>query len=74
VVFVNFVTFVQIDLRQIVICQFRRQGCEYLLQLPGFDHEEFEWDLLGLNSSVSLPPRELLDLADQLDVILAEEG
>lgn len=28
----------------------------------------FEWDLLGLNSSVSLPPRELLDLADQLDV------
>lgn len=33
-----------------------------------FDHEEFEWDLLGLNSSVSLPPRELLDLADQLDV------
>lgn len=30
--------------------------------------EEFEWDLLGLNSSVSLPPRELLDLADQLDV------
>ncbi|KAJ5265559.1 hypothetical protein N7505_004609 [Penicillium chrysogenum] len=34
----------------------------------GFDHEEFEWDLLGLNSSVSLPPRELLDLADQLDV------
>lgn len=33
-----------------------------------FDHEEFEWDLLGLNSSVSLPPRELLDLADQLDM------
>jgi hypothetical protein len=33
-----------------------------------FDHEEFEWDLLGLNSSVSIPPRELLDLADQLDV------
>jgi hypothetical protein len=30
--------------------------------------EEFEWDLLGLNSSVSLPPRELLDLADQLDM------
>ncbi|KAJ5674525.1 Transcription factor [Penicillium maclennaniae] len=30
--------------------------------------DEFEWDLLGLNSSVSLPPRELLDLADQLDV------
>jgi len=30
--------------------------------------EAFEWDLLGLNSSVSLPPRELLDLADQLDV------
>lgn len=30
--------------------------------------EEFEWDLLGLNSSVSLPPEELLDLADQLDV------
>ncbi|KAJ5690727.1 Transcription factor [Penicillium macrosclerotiorum] len=28
----------------------------------------FEWDLLGLNSSVSLPPQELLDLADQLDV------
>lgn len=33
-----------------------------------FDQEEFEWDMLGLNSSVSLPPRELLDLADQLDV------
>lgn len=30
--------------------------------------EEFEWDLLGLNSSVSLPPQELLDLADQLDM------
>lgn len=30
--------------------------------------EEFEWDLLGLNPSVSLPPRELLDLADQLEV------
>lgn len=30
--------------------------------------EEFEWDLLGLNPSVSLPPRELLDLADQLDI------
>ena len=28
----------------------------------------FEWDLLGLNPSVSLPPRELLDLADQLDM------
>jgi proline utilization trans-activator len=33
-----------------------------------FDQEEFEWDMLGLNSSVSLPPRELLDLADQLDM------
>lgn len=33
-----------------------------------FDQEEFEWDMLGLNSSVSLPPQELLDLADQLDV------
>jgi len=32
--------------------------------------EVFEWDLLGLNSSVSLPPRELLDLADQLDVLI----
>ena len=31
-------------------------------------NDQFEWDLLGLNSSVSLPPRELLDLADQLDV------
>ncbi|KAJ5638537.1 transcriptional regulator family: Fungal Specific TF [Penicillium herquei] len=30
--------------------------------------DEFEWDLLGLNPSVSLPPRELLDLADQLDM------
>lgn len=30
--------------------------------------EEFEWDLLGLNSSVSLPPQEFLDLADQLDM------
>lgn len=30
--------------------------------------EEFEWDLLGLNPSVSLPPAELLDLADQLDM------
>lgn len=30
--------------------------------------DEFEWDLLGLNPSVSLPPRELLDLADQLDI------
>lgn len=30
--------------------------------------EEVEWDLLALNHSVSLPPRELLDLADQLDV------
>lgn len=29
--------------------------------------EEFEWGLLGLNS-LSLPPQELLDLADQLDV------
>lgn len=28
--------------------------------------EEFGWDVLALNSSVSLPPRELLDLADQL--------
>ncbi|KAF3385347.1 Proline utilization trans-activator [Penicillium rolfsii] len=28
----------------------------------------FEWDLLGLNPSVSLPPQELLDLANQLDV------
>ena len=27
-----------------------------------------EWDLLGLNSSVSLPPQDLLDLANQLDV------
>lgn len=33
-----------------------------------FDQDEFEWDMLGLNSSVSLPPRELLVLADQLDV------
>lgn len=33
-----------------------------------FDQDEFEWDMLALNSSVSLPPRELLDLADQLDV------
>lgn len=33
-----------------------------------FDQEEFEWDMLALNSSVTLPPRELLDLADQLDV------
>lgn len=33
-----------------------------------FDQEEFEWDMLGLNSSVSLPPQELLELADQLDV------
>ncbi|OGM39385.1 hypothetical protein ABOM_011804 [Aspergillus bombycis] len=30
--------------------------------------DEVEWDLLALNHSVSLPPRELLDLADQLDV------
>ncbi|KAE8144967.1 hypothetical protein BDV25DRAFT_165680 [Aspergillus avenaceus] len=30
--------------------------------------EEIEWDLLALNQPVSLPPRELLDLADQLDV------
>jgi hypothetical protein len=30
--------------------------------------EEFGWDGLALNSSVSLPPRELLDLADQLDM------
>lgn len=30
--------------------------------------EEFGWDVLALNSSVSLPPRELLDLADQLDM------
>ncbi|KAJ5159547.1 transcriptional regulator family: Fungal Specific TF [Penicillium canariense] len=30
--------------------------------------EGFEWDMLGINSSVSLPPRELLDLADQLHV------
>lgn len=41
-------------------------------EFHGLDHvdveEAFEWDLLGLNSSVSLPPRELLDLADQLDV------
>ncbi|CAI7676098.1 unnamed protein product [Penicillium pancosmium] len=37
--------------------------------LDNVDVEEaFEWDLLGLNSSVSLPPQELLDLADQLDV------
>ncbi|OQD90523.1 hypothetical protein PENANT_c001G02884 [Penicillium antarcticum] len=33
-----------------------------------FDQDEFEWDMLALNSSVSLPPRELLDLADQLDM------
>ncbi|KAJ5560885.1 transcriptional regulator family: Fungal Specific TF [Penicillium sp. DV-2018c] len=33
-----------------------------------FDQEEFEWDMLALNSSVSLPPQELWDLADQLDV------
>ncbi|KAJ5083451.1 transcriptional regulator family: Fungal Specific TF, partial [Penicillium angulare] len=30
--------------------------------------DEFEWDLLGLHQSVSLPPQELLDLADQLDM------
>ncbi|KAB8256879.1 fungal-specific transcription factor domain-containing protein [Aspergillus pseudonomiae] len=30
--------------------------------------DEVEWDLLALSHSVSLPPRELLDLADQLDV------
>lgn len=40
--------------------------------MNAFDHievgDEFEWDLLGLNQSVSLPPRELLDLADQLDI------
>jgi hypothetical protein len=30
--------------------------------------EEFGWDVLALNPSVSLPPRELLDLADQLDM------
>ncbi|KAJ5811418.1 hypothetical protein N7474_007719 [Penicillium riverlandense] len=30
--------------------------------------EEFGWDVLALNSSVSLPPQELLDLADQLDM------
>ncbi|KAJ5647788.1 transcriptional regulator family: Fungal Specific TF [Penicillium lividum] len=30
--------------------------------------DEFEWDLLGLNPSVSLPPADLLDLADQLDM------
>ena len=28
----------------------------------------FEWDLLNLNPSVGLPPQELLDLADQLDM------
>lgn len=33
-----------------------------------FDQDEFEWDMLALNPSVSLPPRELLDLADQLDM------
>ena len=27
-----------------------------------------EWDLLGLNSFVSLPPQDLFDLANQLDV------
>ncbi|KAI2789435.1 hypothetical protein POX_d04924 [Penicillium oxalicum] len=28
--------------------------------------DAFEWELLGFNSSVSLPPQELSDLADQL--------
>ncbi|KAJ6164769.1 Transcription factor [Penicillium chermesinum] len=41
-------------------------------EIDAFEHidvgDEFEWDLLGLNPSVSLPPRELLDLADQLDI------
>ncbi|KAJ5097998.1 transcriptional regulator family: Fungal Specific TF [Penicillium argentinense] len=45
------------------------EGDENPYDLSHVDVEEaFEWDLLGLNSSVSLPPRELLDLADQLDV------
>lgn len=48
------------------------EGAEELEETYDLDQvnvgEEFEWDLLGLNSSVSLPPRELLDLADQLDV------
>lgn len=30
--------------------------------------DEFGWDILGLNSPLTVPPRELLDLADQLDV------
>lgn len=40
----------------------------------GLDHqvstgeEEIGWNMLALNHAVSLPPQELLDLADQLDV------
>ncbi|KAJ5120736.1 transcriptional regulator family: Fungal Specific TF [Penicillium bovifimosum] len=37
-------------------------------QSYSFDQEEFEWDMLALKSTVSLPPQELWDLADQLDV------
>ncbi|KAJ5497430.1 Transcription factor [Penicillium fimorum] len=44
------------------------EGNEINEEPYAFDHEEFEWDLLGLNSSVTIPPRELLDLADQLDM------
>ncbi|KAJ5783102.1 transcriptional regulator family: Fungal Specific TF [Penicillium paradoxum] len=43
-------------------------GNEISEEAYSFDHDEFEWDMLALNPSVSLPPRELLDLADQLDV------
>lgn len=40
----------------------------------GLDHqvstreEEIGWNMLAVNHAVSLPPQELLDLADQLDV------
>jgi hypothetical protein len=44
------------------------EGSENNEESYTFDQDEFEWDMLALNSSVSLPPRELLDLADQLDV------
>ncbi|KAJ5770190.1 uncharacterized protein N7511_002241 [Penicillium nucicola] len=43
-------------------------GSEHHDESYAFDQDEFEWDMLALNSSVSLPPRELLDLADQLDM------
>ncbi|KAJ5488595.1 hypothetical protein N7539_003485 [Penicillium diatomitis] len=43
------------------------QGLIDGFEFGSFDMDDaFEWELLGNNSSVSLPPQELSDLADQL--------